>query len=173
VIAEIRKAFEVEDFTYLRNIAAELAKRAAVDQDRMCAQLSVIAYSLSKILTKPHFQKSTNWKMYKMAILSALIDAENGAKKNVVERVEQTIRKIDAEDGHFVKNIVDKARSKMSAIAYSVGVSTSLAAELFGADMHDLFDYVGKMKVHDEGRTKIGIKERISVLRRLVDANSR
>lgn len=173
MIREIRKAFEAEDDAFLRNLATELARKAAVNQDKMEAQLAVIAYSLSKILTKPHFQRSQNWPRYRHAIISALRDAEEGRESNVIERVERTIRRIDAEDGHFVKNIVDKAKSKMAAIAYSVGISTTLAARLFDADMHDLFDYVGKMKIHDEGPIKIGIRERINALRRLVDANSR
>lgn len=173
MIREIRKAFEAEDHAFLRNLAVELAKRAAVEQDLTSAQLSVIAYSLSKILTKPHFQRSPNWKKYRQAILSALVDAERGMEKNVIERVEETIRRIDAEDGHFVKNIVDKARSKMAAIAYSVGISASLAAGLFGSDIHDLLDYVGKMKIHDEDPVKVGIRERVNALRRLLDADGR
>jgi len=173
VIAEIRKAFEVEDHSALRSIAVELAKKAAVEQDKASAQLSVIAYSLSKMLTKTHFRRSPHWKEYKAAIVSMLLDAEKGKDGNLIERVEQIIRKIDAEDGHFVKNVVDKARSKMAAIAYSVGISVSLAAKLFGSDMHDLYDYLGKMRVHDEEQTRTGIKERVSALRRLLNAGSR
>ncbi len=172
MIREIRKAFEANDDTFLRNLATETARRAAVEQDRRLAQMSVIAYSLSKLLTKPHFLRSPNWPRYRNAILSALRDAEQGREKNVLERVERTIRRIDAEDGHFVKSIVDKARSKMAAIAYSVGISTHVAAHLFDADIHDLLDYVGKMKVHDEHIPKIGIKERIEALRRLIHANN-
>ena len=170
MIREIRKAFEAEDDMFLRNLAVELARRAAVEEDKRSAQLSVIAYALSKILTKHHFIHSPNWPRYRHAIISALRDAENGRESNVIERVERTIRRIDEEDGHFVKNMVDKARSKMAATAYAVGISASVAAHLFGADMHDLFDYVGKMKVHDEHVPRIGIHERIEALRRLMNA---
>lgn len=172
MIVEIRKSFESGDPHALRRLATELARRAAVDQDEQCAQLSVIAYSLSKILTKNHFQRSRNWKKYREIIISALRDAERGAKGNVIKYVENTIRRIDAEDGHFVKNIVDKARSKMAAVAHAVGISRPLAAELFDSDIHDLFDYVGKMRIHDEDVVKTGIRERVNALRRLVDANS-
>ena len=171
MIREIRKAFEANDDTFLRNLATEMARRAAIEQDRRMAQMAVIAYALSKILTKPHFLRSHNWPRYRHAIISALRDAEEGRENNVLERVERTIRRIDSEDGHFVKNVMDKARSKMAAIAYSVGVSAHVAAHLFDADIHDVFDYVGKMKVHDEHVPKIGIKERIDALRRLMNAS--
>ncbi|MDN5367081.1 MAG: hypothetical protein PWQ11_492 [Candidatus Diapherotrites archaeon] len=172
MIREIRKAFEEEDDEFLRNLAVEMAKNAAVDQDKQKARLAVIAYALSKILAKPHFKQSPNWPRYRNAIISALRDAEMGRETNVIERVERTIRRIDEEDGHFVKNIMDKARSKMAAIAYSVGISTSIAAHLFDADKNDLLDYIGKMKVHDEHIPRIGIKERIEALRRMQHANS-
>ncbi len=171
VIREIRKAFEAGDHEFLRKIALDLARRAAVEQSRGDADLAVIAYALSKILSKVHFAHSENWPRYRHAIISALRDAENGREHNVIARVERTIRKIDAEDGHFVKNVVDKARAKMAATAYSVGISASLAASLFNADLHDLLDYVGKLKVHDEHVPRIGIRERVEALRRLQDAN--
>jgi hypothetical protein len=168
MIDAIRNAFEAGDDVYLRRIALQLAREAAVEQSSWKAKLAVIAYALSKLLTKAHFINSPNWPRYRNIILSALRDVEKGRESEPIERVERIIRKIDADDGHFIRNIIDKARSKMAAEAYTTGISLSLAATLFDADIADLADYVGKTKVHDEHEPKIGIKDRVEALRRLL-----
>jgi len=166
---DIRKAFEQSDDVMLRQIALDFAHRAAIEHNRGLAQASVIAYALSKLLTKSHIVESPFWPRYRNAILSAIKDAEMGRETDVLSRIERTIWKIDESDGHFIKNVIEKARAKMAAEAYSTGISLRLAGNLFGADIHDLSDYVGKMRVHDEVLPKIGIKERVEALRRLID----
>lgn len=168
-VRDVRIAFEQKDERYLRELAGKIAARAAAEHDEDLARLAVIAYALSKLLGKAHFVQSPNWPRYRHAILSALRDAERGYERHIIQRVEQTIRRIDQQDGHFVKNIVDKARAKMAAVAYSTGVSPGIAAKLFGADLADLLSYIGNMKVHEEHETHIGILERVEALRRLAE----
>ncbi len=167
-LREIRKAFEEEDDVTLRRMAVDYAHRAAIEHDRALAQEAVISYALSKLLTKTHIVQSPFWPRYRHAILSAIKDAEMGRESDILDRIERTIWRIDENDGHYVKNVVEKARAKMASIAYSTGISLKLAAALFNADIHDLSDYVGKLKIHDEFRSKIGIRERVDALRRLL-----
>jgi len=142
-LEDIRKAFEQSDDVMLRRLAVDFAKRAAIEHNRGLAQAAVISYALSKLLTKSHIVQSPLWPRYRHAIISAIKDAELGRETDVLNRIERTIWRIDESDGHF-------------------------AGKLFEADIHDLSDYVGKMRVHDEIPTKIGIHERVEALRRLV-----
>ena len=172
-LEDIRKAFEQSDDVMLRRLAIDFAKRAAIEHNKGLAQAAVISYALSKLLTKSHIVQSPLWPRYRHAIISAIKDAELGRESDVLERIERTVWRIDESDGHFVKNLIEKARAKMAAEAYATGISLRLAGRLFEADLHDLSDYVGKMRVHDEVPTRIGIRERVEALRRLVHENRR
>jgi hypothetical protein len=171
IVEDILYAFEQNDGNGLRKLALDLARRAAVDHDKTLARYAVVSYALSKLLTKSHIQESPNWPRYRHAIISALKDVEHGRETKVLERIERTIWRIDESDGHFIKNVIEKARSKMAAEAYATGISLFLAARLFDADIQDLSDYVGKMKIHDEILPRIGIKERVEAFRRLLNEN--
>ena len=170
-VREIRKAFEALDAMELRRLGNALAERAAIEHDTYLAKLSVIAYALSKIVSKPHFLSSPRWPEYRREILALLNMADKGVK-GFLKRLEEAIWAIDERDGMFVRNIVEKARIKMAARAYGLGISLSTAAELFDADKTELSSYVGQTKIHDEFPAKIGIRERLDALRRLMHGGS-
>ncbi len=139
-----------------------------MEGDRRKAQMAVVAYALSKLLSKPHFQQSPRWGRYRKTILTLLRRAERTENPQVIKEIEEAIRDVDEADGIFVKNIVEKARAKMAMRAYSLGISISLAADLFGTTKEEVYSYVGQTKIHDEDTPRIGIKERLDALRRVL-----
>ncbi len=171
MLDDIRRAFEDGDALWLRKIGNKLAEEAALEQDRRKAQLSVIAYALSKILSKPHFFRSPRWQLYRRRVLTLLKSAASRGDIHILEKVERAIAELDEQDGLFVKNIIEKARAKMAVRAYALGISLSLAAELFGTTKEELATYIGQTKIHDEYIPKIGIKERLEALRRMLHAS--
>ena len=170
VLGDIRRAFEDEDALWLRKIGNRLAEEAALEQDARKARLSVIAYALSKILSKPHFFQSPRWHTYRKRISALLRSAEKKGDEHVLEDIEGVIADLDRQDGLFVKNIIEKARAKMAMRAYALGISLTLAAELFGTTKEELASYIGQTKIHDDRVPRIGIKERLDALRRIVHA---
>lgn len=173
MLSDIRRAFEEGDALWLRRIGNKLAEQAALEQDVRKAQLSVIAYALSKILSKPHFFQSPRWHVYKRRISALLRSAAEKGDEHMLEHIEQVIAELDRQDGIFVKNIIEKARAKMAMRAYALGISLSLATELFGTTKEELASYIGQTKIHDEYIPRIGIKERLDALRRVLHAGSK
>ena len=159
----LEKALRDEDSRALRSIAKELIYRAVETYDKSLANEAVIAYALSKILSKIHIVRSPSWKEYKAVLLDAI------EKDLPPERIEGIISSLDEDLGNFVHSILEKARVKMASDAYAAGLSLQASAELTGADLAELVDYVGKTTIHDEDTPTIGIKERVEALRRLME----
>ncbi len=158
----IEKALREEDDRKLREAAKELIYRAVETYDKHLASLAVIAYALSKLVSKVHVRRDPRWREYKEALLNAL------ERELPPERIVGMIASLDEEMGNFVRSIVDKARVKMASDAYAAGLSLRAAAELTGADVNDLIDYIGKTTIHDEEDYKISLSDRVNALRRLM-----
>jgi len=158
----ILTALKREDSRRLREEAIELIYRAVEEDDREKAQQAVVAYALSKLVSKHHIVGSPQWPSYKKLLLQAV---EEGLPP---ERIAGIIANIDEELGNFVYSLLDKARLKMAAYAYAAGLSIRRAVELTGADFNELVDYIGKTTIHDEEEYKISLTDRVNGLRRLL-----
>jgi len=173
VLDDIRRAFEDGDALWLRKIGNRLAEEAAIEHDKKKAQLSVISYALSKILSKPHFSQSHRWNEYRKKIIELLKEAAATEDVSVIDKIERAIEEIDRQDGIFIKNVTEKARAKMALRAYGMGISLSLAAQLFGTTKEEVASYAGQTKVHDEYLPKIGIKERLDALKGMINESNK
>ncbi len=155
----------------LRDLSKDIMRKAAASYDKNLALLAVISYVLSKFLSKTHFRKSPKWPRYKRALINLLEEAEKRAREGdrrglqeTLNRISVEITKIDAAAGNYVMNIMEKGRVKMASEAYALGLSVRRAAELTDAPLNELYDYIGKTRIHDEERETIGIKRRLKVL---------
>ena len=146
----------------LRELSKELIYKAVETYDKELASKAVIAYALSKLLSKVHIVNSPQWEKYRSLILDAI---ERGAG---ADRIVGIIASVDDEMGNYVHSIVDKAKVKMASHAYAAGLSLRAAAELTGADINELIDYVGKTTIHDEEDVTISMRDRVNALRRLL-----
>jgi hypothetical protein len=156
------KAFRDDDARALREVAKEYIYRAVETGDKLLAYLAVIAYALSKLISKIHFRTSPHWPEFRKAILDAL------ERELPPERIAGMIASLDEDMGNYVHSIIDKARVKMASDAYAAGLSLRAAADLTGADVNELIDYVGKTTIHDEEESKISLSDRVNALRRLL-----
>jgi ElaB/YqjD/DUF883 family membrane-anchored ribosome-binding protein len=163
----IRKSFEENDLIKLRKLSNKLIEDAALNSDKILAQLSLISYSLQKLLSKPHIIKSGKWKKVKKAIDSSLKKALNELKKRNLKQfrkelnsISKKVFEVDSSLGNYIANIYEKARIKQASRAYAFGLSLMQAISLTNANEKDLMAYIGGTKIHDKERDIKGIKER-------------
>ena len=133
----------------MRETAKELIYKAVETYDKNLASEAVVAYALSKLVSKIHIVKNPNWPKYKALLLDAV------EKELPPERIAGIISTIDEEMGNFVHSLLDKAKVKLASDAYAAGLSLRAAAELTGADPSELTNYVGKTTIHDEEEYRI------------------
>jgi hypothetical protein len=159
----------------LRGLGNRLIREAALENNYGKAELGVIAYSLHKMETKPHFVQSPKWNAVRDAITHGMESAYTAAKqdnqKDFMEHLKGVVRNIDGIDselGNYAQSIYDKAKVKQASLAYSYGLSIPQAADLTGADKKELQSYIGFTTMHDEEVEIKSIGERVDELRRIV-----
>ncbi len=148
-------AFSRSDSFWLRQLSNKLIEEAIVKDNPNLAKLSLIAYSLSKLTSKPHFTYSKNWEKFRRNLLILFAtekQEENTPKKmgELLENVISEIRSFDSEATNYIRDAIEKAKIKQASRAYAFGLSLSQAAELTGADKSSLMDYVGSTTIHDQ-----------------------
>lgn len=170
------KAFESEDLVKLKKIGNESIEDAALRDDKQLAEVSLIAYSLSKLASKEHVVKSKKWKEVKSTILKSIVKALEDFKKNKLEdfkknleEISKDVSSIDENLGHYVINIYSKARLKQASRAYALGLSLSAAADLTDADKKQLQTYIGATKIHEGEISRLGISDRLKKVRKLFE----
>ncbi len=168
---KIRKAFLKNDSFKLRQLSNDLIEEAALKSDKILAQLSLISYSLQKLLSKPHIIETEKWNKIKTRIDFSLGNATGSLrKKNFNEfkkelnNISKRVFEVDSSMGNFVANLYEKARVKQASRAYALGLSLRQSSSLTDANEKDLLEYVGITKIHDREKTIKGINERKKML---------
>jgi len=178
-ISRTRKSFLAGNSMKLKEVSNEATSEAVISGDATFARIAVVVYSLGKLSSKQHVVESTKWGSMKKAILDALNRLEDMLRKNKIPEFvkaagsfEQEVRGVDNELSNYVRNIIDKARIKVSSSAYAQGLSLSKAAELTGANKTDLQNYIGITKIHDEEVTGHFMGERMKTARKIFSGGS-
>jgi hypothetical protein len=168
---QIRTAFEKNDLVKLRQLSNNLIEEAAIKSDEILAQLSLISYSLQKLLSKPHIIEAQKWGQIRKTIIFSLKKAsEHLRKKNFNEfkkelnGISEKVFEVDASMGNYVANIYEKAKVKQASRAYALGLSLMQSLSLTKAEEKDLLSYIGATKIHDREKHIKGIKGRKKML---------
>jgi len=143
-------ALEQRDALALRTVSAEALSEAAMDGHRELILLALVDYALSKIMSKIHY-KGIEKKFYdniKRHFMDARTEDKEGMIKHL-EQIEDLVIKLDAKEGNYSSNLMEKARIKKGAKLYEQGLSLRRAAELTGADPVDVLHFVGGSKIHE------------------------
>ncbi len=165
-------AFRAANPGDLKRIGNDAIADAALGSDHGLATVSVVAYSLYKMLTKEHFTQSPRWQKVSDSMLSELGKSLGSLEKNDIEgfrghmgHVIGRIEQVDDELSNYARNIFDKAKIKQASTAYALGMSLSQAAELTNADRNELQRYIGITRIHDEQPAGKGIAQRLLALK--------
>ena len=162
------RAFRAGNPGDLKRIGYDAIGDAALQNDHDLASLSVIAYSLYKIITRAHFMENPRWQWVSETISSSLERSfgaaerldHKGFHKNMKSIIGK-IQGIDNELSNYARNVYEKAKIKQASTAYAMGLSLKQAAELTQADPKELQKYIGITRIHDEQPGGIGISERL------------
>lgn len=172
-VRRMQDAFKKGSIIELKDVSNDAIQLAALKSSHLLSEVSLIAYSLHKLLTKVHIAESGKWDALRNEIEKDLDNALAMIGKNDLKGFEKAlhgvidgIANVDSELGNYIQGTYDKARVKQASRAYSLGISLSRAAELTGADKKELLQYIGATKMHDEEAVKFGIGERLKNLKK-------
>lgn len=175
LISALYSNFKKKNEKKLRKTGDDFLSEAIMRNSRLFFEFSVIAYVLSKILSKPRFLTDKYEKeLAKIENLLKQIEAGAGKKTDeefldLIKKIEVIINSMEAEDKRFFIGLLTKGRLKSAATMYAKGVSLGLAAEISGAGQQEIQKYAGDSMMFDRLKEEMDIRERIKKARKLME----
>lgn len=171
---EILDALKRTDISSLRKTSNKCTKLLAIEAKKGMLELAIVAYSLAKVLEKPHLRKTEKWDEFisktQKKLKECVYYAKEGreeAFERCIEELEKELAETEARDKRYVKDVLFKARIKIGSTLYAQGFSLGNAAALVGVSKRDIASYAGKTMISDRAGKTIGIAERLRRARRL------
>jgi hypothetical protein len=171
----LREEFSDSNIMGMRKLGNSLIEVASAENNKLLADVALIAYSLHKLSSKGHISGHETWLRVKGRVISSLKRAENALEKDdsagfdkIINGIKNDINGVDSKLGYFVQGIHEKARVKYASTAYSLGLSLSQATDLTGASKKKVLEYVGATKISDKEKSEFGIGERLDKLRKVL-----
>ena len=167
---EIYSAFKKRHASKLRKLNDHILDDAMLDFETPYYEVAVLAYVLSKIISKPRYFRSE----YRRGIENiektinqlTKIRYRAGAEEILpqIRKIETMIARLESRDPRFMIDLISKGRLKMAATLYAKGMSLGIASGQSGIDKQDILEYAGQTMMFDR------MKEEKDILQRMKDA---
>jgi hypothetical protein len=174
IAMKILAAFRKRDQRSLRKLNDEVLKFTAVGCDKVCFDLAVYSYVLSKVVSKPRYLGKEYEKSLKgiSQAFQTIVDKMESQDPDILiplfSDLEIAIASLEEKDPRFVVDLVTKGRLKMAATLYAQGIGLGVAAEMTGLDKQEILDYAGETMMFDRLKEEMTIEERIKNARKFL-----
>ena len=174
VIKESIKAIQENNVVKLKDLSNTLIDNSSIYQDENAIIITILIYSLSKIMERSRLREYKDWGVFKKTVDESLKKAHYSLENNDVYNYEKNIKNIlsgidnlDSRLKEYIKDIFYRAHINKASRLYEHGLSIGRTAELLGITKWDLMEYTGRTGIPD-------VKENltISVDKRLRTARS-
>lgn len=151
LLQSTRQAFQKNQQNTLKQISNRAIEQAVLKDNPPLVSLSIVSYALYKLLTKAHYYKSPKWNKFRDQVDKHLKESVENTEKaeELLGKVMEDILSLDEEHNRFSQHLIDKARVKQASRAYSLGVSLETAIKLTKANRFQVYEYVGRTKIHE------------------------
>jgi len=171
ILKEAKDAIAQNDSYKLKNLSDQTLHAAAIYQDADNIMVSVIVYSMSKIIERETYKRMPGWKEFYNVLQRNLDFAINAVEKNQMEKfvlalgtIRNSINEIEGDLPIYIKDIFYKAGINKAFKLYEHGLSAEKTASLLGVSLWDLATYIGQSTVSESHHNEsIPAKDRIKL----------
>jgi hypothetical protein len=174
IASRILAAFRKRDQRALRKLNDEVLKATSMECGKVCFDLAVFSYVLSKVVSKPRYLAPEYEPSLReiarvfQAIVEKLDYAEEDELLALFTGLGTAISRLEKKDPRFIVDLVTKGRLKMAATFYAEGMSLGVAAEMTGLDKQEILDYAGETMMFDRLKDEKTIEERVKTARKFL-----
>jgi len=168
------QALSNRDVRAMRKINDRCLSETAVKFSKHTYLFALIAYALSKILSKPRYFPPGKADKAFADLHTLLLRCEKSAASADYaallahqDKMLSTIKRLDERDRRFVKGILQKGRLKIASTLYAQGLSLGSAAEMADCDKREVLLYAGQTTMFDRLKEKRGMRQRMKDLREI------
>ncbi|MCD4759702.1 hypothetical protein K8R33_02350 [archaeon] len=175
VLRKSLKAIRENDLSSLREQSFRTVHNSSIYQDEYSISISVVLYSIFKVLEKNNYKGHKDWGKFKKSLLAELKQAINALEKDNIKgygaglkRVISHLKKLDKNVGMYMEDIIRSTKVKKASNIHGHGLSIGRAADLLGITKWELMPYSGNTRTY-EAKYNISksIKDRILLARGL------
>jgi len=157
VLKESVKAIKRQDLAKLRNQSDKTIHNVSIYQDHYSISISVVIYTILKILEKSSQKRTKEIEATEKVITSELKNARKALQKDKpylfsksLRKIILTLKQLDKETGLFMQKAIETSKVKKAYNLYSQGVSAGKAADLLGISKWDLQPYLGATRESEQ-----------------------
>ncbi len=175
VLRKVQPLLRKEDIANLKIISNQTLHNASIFQDPDSISISIIIFSLSKILNRPRLENNPAIIKFKEEIGTELFIAKNALEKDnekeykeTMKRIFQHISRFEKKFGMYITQVLEHAKIKKGGRIYEHGFSAGRAAQILGISSWELMSYLGETKLSSFTKdTSTSTRERMNLTRRL------
>ncbi len=168
VLEEAKQALKSEDILKLKDLSNRTIHSICRIQDPSSITISVIIYSLSKLVERKDSLKIKRWPVFVKKIISIFELAIKSLKENREDLYEEyltkartTIESISVNLKPYIKDVLRKSSINKASKVYEHGISMEQTSKLLGITQWELSEYIGQTTMPDVHFNKtLNVKER-------------
>lgn len=161
------------DMGLIRSVSNQTIHNASIFQDNFSINIAIITYALSQLLENTLVKnKPVDMEKY-LRHLVALKETVRSRQPKVFEKLVGKIyaemKKDENRFSQFVRHVKTQARMDKSARLVDHGISVARAADVLGVSQWQMYSYLGKTKITDDGSDSVAnMKKRLEFARGLL-----
>lgn len=171
ILKEAKDAIAQNDSYKLKSLSDQTIHAATIYQDADNILVSVVVYSMSKIIERETYKRMPGWKEFYNILIKNLDLAISSIEKNQQEKfvlalgtIRNSINMIEGDLPIYIKDIFYKAGINKAFKLYEHGLSAEKTASMLGISLWDLATYIGQSTVSESHHNEsIPVKDRIKL----------
>ncbi|MEK6913884.1 MAG: hypothetical protein AABW47_04425 [Nanoarchaeota archaeon] len=151
ILEETKQALKNNDAFKLKELSNQTVHTASMSQDSDNITITVIVYSLSKIIERTEYKTLQGWNSFYKTILSSVDNSINAIKtkndKKLTESltlIRNAISNLSGKLKFYIQDVFRKAEINKASKIYEHGISMEKTAHLLGITMFELASYAGQ-----------------------------
>jgi hypothetical protein len=175
VLKDTIRALKRNDLSELRAQSNRTVHNSSIYQDKYSISISVVIFTLFKVLEKESSSQDNNWPTTKKLILTELNTSKNAIRSDKpyilsksLRKIVQALKNLDKNTGHFMQEASKLSKIKKAYGIYRHGISIGKAADLLGISKWELQPYLGKTRESENPYSQSKpVSERIKIAKEI------
>lgn len=168
---DILKVREEKDVVELRSLSDHTIHDASIYQDTDSVSISILIYSIFKILerTGDKLGEKDYQSIYANLCKARdlLVEKRYTDYEKQIKTIFSIINKIDQKIGLYVEEVINKAKITKGANIFRHGFSIAKVSEIMGVSQWDLLNYIGKTDIVETEKPFTNMRSRLKFAKSL------
>ncbi|MBT4135476.1 hypothetical protein HOD75_03680 [archaeon] len=171
ILKETSKALKEKKNDKIRHLSNKLIHHASINQDPDIVALTVIIYTLSKLVERKDYQERKNWNKFYNNFTSNIDDMIKTLESENIEEFRKEINEnrtlintLTGDLKKYISEVFRRAKINKASRLYEHGISMEKTAKILGVSIWELSEYVGTTRIADVNlAVTMPIKQRIKI----------